>query len=158
LSRYNQIPSFSLILTFIVLLSFRQAHTAWGIQGARRRLQAAHSARGPPPGVACPQGAEGLGMVGPGETLGSPWIPLPIRACIKEFFLFPFLDSFSILAIFLFLCCFLVETMISQTLNGVITICSPGDQPWPAYWLPGGWPPSGHIWCFQLILISNVIS
>jgi hypothetical protein len=24
--------------------------------------------------------------------------------------------------------------------------------------LPWGWPPSGHIWCFQLLLISNVIS
>jgi hypothetical protein len=27
--------------------------------------------------VACPQDIEGLGMAGPGETLGSPWIPLP---------------------------------------------------------------------------------
>jgi hypothetical protein len=27
--------------------------------------------------VARPQGVEGLGMGGPGETLGSPWIPLP---------------------------------------------------------------------------------
>ena len=31
-------------------------------------------------GVARPQGVEGLGMAGPGETLGSPWIPLPVRA------------------------------------------------------------------------------
>jgi hypothetical protein len=30
-------------------------------------------------GVACPQGAEGLGMVGPGETLRSPWPPPAIR-------------------------------------------------------------------------------
>jgi hypothetical protein len=29
-------------------------------------------------GVACPQGIEGLGMVGPGETSGNPWPPLPI--------------------------------------------------------------------------------
>jgi hypothetical protein len=27
--------------------------------------------------VACPQGIEGSGMAGPGETSGSPWIPLP---------------------------------------------------------------------------------
>jgi hypothetical protein len=31
-------------------------------------------------GVARPQGVERLGMAGPGETLGSPWIPLAIRA------------------------------------------------------------------------------
>jgi hypothetical protein len=32
-------------------------------------------------GVARPQGVEGSGMAGPGETLRSPWIPLPVRAC-----------------------------------------------------------------------------
>jgi hypothetical protein len=31
--------------------------------------------------VACPQGIEGLGMAGPGETLGSPWPTLAIRPC-----------------------------------------------------------------------------
>jgi hypothetical protein len=31
-------------------------------------------------GVARPQGVEGLRMAGPGETLGSPWIPLAIQA------------------------------------------------------------------------------
>jgi hypothetical protein len=31
-------------------------------------------------GVARPQGVERLGLAGPGETLGSPWIPLPVRA------------------------------------------------------------------------------
>jgi hypothetical protein len=31
-------------------------------------------------GVTRPQGVEGLGMAGWGETLGSPWIPLAIRA------------------------------------------------------------------------------
>jgi hypothetical protein len=35
-------------------------------------------------GVARPQGIEGLGVVGPGETLGSLWIPLAIRACWKS--------------------------------------------------------------------------
>jgi hypothetical protein len=30
-------------------------------------------------GVSSPQGVERLSMAGPGETLGSPWIPLPIR-------------------------------------------------------------------------------
>jgi hypothetical protein len=30
--------------------------------------------------VARPQGIEGWGMAGQGETLGSPWIPLPVRA------------------------------------------------------------------------------
>jgi hypothetical protein len=30
-------------------------------------------------GVACPQGVEGSGMAGPGETLGSPWPPIAIR-------------------------------------------------------------------------------
>jgi hypothetical protein len=32
-------------------------------------------------GLARPQGVQGLGMAGPGETLGSPWIPLTIWAC-----------------------------------------------------------------------------
>jgi hypothetical protein len=32
-------------------------------------------------GVARLQGVCGLGMAVPGETLGSPWIPLPVRAC-----------------------------------------------------------------------------
>jgi hypothetical protein len=31
-------------------------------------------------GVARPQGEEGSGMAGPGETLKSPWIPLVIQA------------------------------------------------------------------------------
>jgi hypothetical protein len=31
-------------------------------------------------GVARPQGVYGLGMAGPYETLGRPWIPLPVRA------------------------------------------------------------------------------
>jgi hypothetical protein len=31
------------------------------------------------PGMACPQGIEGSGMAGPGETLGSPLLPLAIR-------------------------------------------------------------------------------
>jgi hypothetical protein len=60
----------------------RQARTAWGIQGGRRRPQAApqtgHKAVW---GVARPQVVEGSGMAGRGETLGSPWIPLPVRAC-----------------------------------------------------------------------------
>jgi hypothetical protein len=33
------------------------------------------------PGVARPQGVEGLGMVDPGEPLRSPWPPLAIRLC-----------------------------------------------------------------------------
>jgi hypothetical protein len=33
--------------------------------------------------VACPQGVEGLGMAGPGETLGSPWPPLAIGPCLQ---------------------------------------------------------------------------
>jgi hypothetical protein len=40
--------------------------TAWGVQTAVS-------------GVACPQGVERQGMEGPGETLGSPWLPLAIR-------------------------------------------------------------------------------
>jgi hypothetical protein len=32
-------------------------------------------------GVAHPQGVEGSSRAGPGETLGSPLIPLAIRAC-----------------------------------------------------------------------------
>jgi hypothetical protein len=32
-------------------------------------------------GVDRPQGIEGSGMAGLGETLGSLWIPLPVRAC-----------------------------------------------------------------------------
>jgi hypothetical protein len=46
-----------------------QARTGKGIPGGRRWPQAAR-----------PQGLEGSGMAGPGETLGSPWIPLPVRA------------------------------------------------------------------------------
>jgi hypothetical protein len=33
-----------------------------------------------------------------------------------------------------------------------------GRHPWAAYRPPGGWPPSGRILCFQLLLISNDIS
>jgi hypothetical protein len=46
-------------------------------------LQEGHPRNGCKPvlGVAHPQGIEGLGMVGPGETLGNPWLPLGIRAC-----------------------------------------------------------------------------
>jgi hypothetical protein len=33
-------------------------------------------------GVARPQGVKGLGMAGPGETLGSLWILLAVRACL----------------------------------------------------------------------------
>jgi hypothetical protein len=53
-----------------------------------RRLLGARAAGGSPlrghktvSGVARPQGVEELGMAGRGETLGSPWIPLAIRAC-----------------------------------------------------------------------------
>jgi hypothetical protein len=28
----------------------------------------------------------------------------------------------------------------------------------PAYWPPGGWPPKGRNWCFQLLSIGNVVS
>jgi hypothetical protein len=69
------------------MASSGQARTGRSIQGGGRRcrppaLQAGH----PPNGlkaiweVARPQGVEGSGMAGPGETLGSPWIPLPVRA------------------------------------------------------------------------------
>jgi hypothetical protein len=34
-------------------------------------------------GVARLQGLEGSGLAGLGETLGSPWIPLPVRACLR---------------------------------------------------------------------------
>jgi hypothetical protein len=47
-----------------------QARTACGIQGGRRRPQAAH-----------PAGVKGSGMAGPGGTLGSSWIPFAIPAC-----------------------------------------------------------------------------
>jgi hypothetical protein len=49
-----------------------QARTAWGIQGGRRRSQVVRVAR--------PHGVEGLGMASPGETIGSTWISLAIRA------------------------------------------------------------------------------
>jgi hypothetical protein len=35
-------------------------------------------------GLARPQGVEGSGMAGWGKTLGSPWIPLPVRACQRD--------------------------------------------------------------------------
>jgi hypothetical protein len=74
--------------------------TAWGIEGGytgpygkgypRRKKTAAgrqpcgratpQMAVRPFGGVACPQGVKGLGMAGRGENLGSPWIPLPVRA------------------------------------------------------------------------------
>jgi hypothetical protein len=51
-----------------------------GVEDSRRppALQAGHSRNSHKAvsGVARPQGIEGLGMVGPGDTLGSPWIPL----------------------------------------------------------------------------------
>jgi hypothetical protein len=53
--------------------------TAWGVQRYRRRPQAAHSAGGPPPKR--PKGRVGGRRAGPGETLGNPWPPLPIRPC-----------------------------------------------------------------------------
>jgi hypothetical protein len=63
--------------------------TAWGVQGGRRRPQAARPVGGQagrPPhmavsGVAQPQGVEGSGMADPGETLGSPWPPHAICPC-----------------------------------------------------------------------------
>jgi hypothetical protein len=68
----------------------KQVRTAWGIQGGRRRPQAARPTGEPPQngikavlGVARPQGIEGLGMAGLGETLGSPWILLHIRAWLE---------------------------------------------------------------------------
>jgi hypothetical protein len=55
-----------------------------GEEDARRltALQAGHPPNGRKGvwGVARPQGVEGLGMARPGETLGRPWIPLPVRA------------------------------------------------------------------------------
>jgi hypothetical protein len=44
---------------------------AWGIQGGRRQPHTAWAGR---TGVACLQGIEGLGMAGPGESLGRLWI------------------------------------------------------------------------------------
>jgi hypothetical protein len=53
---------------------------AWGVQKGRRRPQAACPAGGHTRnsreailGMACLQGILGLGMIGPGETFGSPW-------------------------------------------------------------------------------------
>jgi hypothetical protein len=48
-------------------------------------------------GVAWPQGIEGSGMAGPGETLGSPWIPLAIQA-IQAYFQFPTLNRLEMAA------------------------------------------------------------
>jgi hypothetical protein len=48
-------------------------HTARGVQKGRRRPQAARPAGRPPP-----QGVEGYGRAGPGETLRSPWPPIAI--------------------------------------------------------------------------------
>jgi hypothetical protein len=46
-------------------------------------------------GVAHLQGVEGLSMVGLGETLGSPWIPLARRACFYFASLFlPFIPAY----------------------------------------------------------------
>jgi len=44
--------------------------TVWGVQGGRRRPQAAL------------QGIEGSGMAGPGENVESPWPPLPHTSMI----------------------------------------------------------------------------
>jgi hypothetical protein len=49
---------------------------AWGVQKGRRRPEAACLAGGRAP--------KRLGMAGPGETLGSPWPPLPIRLWLKS--------------------------------------------------------------------------
>jgi hypothetical protein len=54
-----------------------------GVEDGRRppALRAGHPRNGrkAASGVARPQGVEGSGMAGPGETLGSPWIHLAIR-------------------------------------------------------------------------------
>jgi hypothetical protein len=54
----------------------------YGVEGGCRppALQAGHPRNGHNAvlGVARPQGVEVSGWVGPGETLGSPWIPLAI--------------------------------------------------------------------------------
>jgi hypothetical protein len=55
-----------------------------GVEESRRppALWAVHPRNGRKAfsGVARPQGLEGSGLAGPGETLGNPWIPLAIRA------------------------------------------------------------------------------
>jgi hypothetical protein len=55
-----------------------------GVSDGRRSpaLRAGHPRNGHKAvsGMAHPQPVEGLGMAGPGQTLGSPWIPLAIRA------------------------------------------------------------------------------
>jgi hypothetical protein len=52
-----------------------------GIQGGRRHPPNGRKAVW---GVARPQGVSGQGRAGPHETLGSPWIPLHVRACCCE--------------------------------------------------------------------------
>jgi hypothetical protein len=61
--------------------------TAWCTWTHRRELSKGveyghpRNARKAVSGVARPQDIEGSGMAGLGETLGSPWIPLAVRAC-----------------------------------------------------------------------------
>jgi hypothetical protein len=65
----------------LVLLFFRlnkvvgvfHRRTAWGIQVSSK------TAAGHPPCGGHLQGVEGQGMVGPSDTLVSPWVPLAIR-------------------------------------------------------------------------------
>jgi hypothetical protein len=58
------------------------------VEDSRRptTLWAAHPKKGlkAVSGVALPQGIEGQGRAGPGETLGSSWPPLAIRPCTSE--------------------------------------------------------------------------
>jgi hypothetical protein len=49
-------------------------------KGYPRGKKTAPNGRNAVLGVARPQGVEGLGMAGRGETLGSPWILLPVGA------------------------------------------------------------------------------
>jgi hypothetical protein len=65
------------MVTNLVLTHVRNANGGIGVRrGVSKGVEDSPDGRG---GVAPLQSVEGLGMAGPGETLGSPWPSLTIR-------------------------------------------------------------------------------
>jgi hypothetical protein len=79
----NPRTSFWQGIEFVAIRSVQRG-VSKGVEDGHRPLAllAGHTRKGRKAvsGMAHPQGVEGLGMAGPGETLRSLWIPLAIRA------------------------------------------------------------------------------
>jgi hypothetical protein len=73
---------------------------AWGVQEGIRQPQANRLAGWPPlmavSGVACTQGIEGLGMVDPGDSLGTPCHGHPLPYAHARLLYFPSRDDVGV--------------------------------------------------------------